>query len=364
MKREAKLLLKKGVDSLILSVDNFNGSSDRGRVEAVLILLDHAFEMLLKATLVQRGVEIRDDKNANHTIGFDACVRKGLTDGAAKFLSYNQALTLQVINGLRDAAQHHLLDISEQHLYITTQSGITLFRDLLQSVFGDDLVKHMPNRVLPVSSMPPVDIEVLFKNELEAIRQLLQPGKRKNTEALARIRPLAIVNNALEGRSALPSDAELGALGKQIKTGKAWNEIFPGVAVMQISTTGVGPSIEIHWTKKEGIPIHVVPDEDPASSGVVAVKRVNELGFYNLNLTELSEKVGLGKTKCLALIEYLDLQANDDCFMLIKIGSQTYKRYSQKAITLLNKHRDKANEAWMEHKSKQKRNQPRKKHKS
>jgi len=34
-------------------------------------------------------------------------------------------MSLQTINGCRDTAQHHLLDISEQQLYIHAQSGVT-----------------------------------------------------------------------------------------------------------------------------------------------------------------------------------------------------------------------------------------------
>jgi hypothetical protein len=41
MKREATFLLKKATDSLILAIEHFNRPIDRGRVSAVLILLDH-----------------------------------------------------------------------------------------------------------------------------------------------------------------------------------------------------------------------------------------------------------------------------------------------------------------------------------
>jgi hypothetical protein len=40
MKREVKLLHKKALDSLILSIEHFNRPDDRGRVSSVLILLD------------------------------------------------------------------------------------------------------------------------------------------------------------------------------------------------------------------------------------------------------------------------------------------------------------------------------------
>ena len=88
----------------------------------------------MKAAILQRGGKIRD-RRAKKTIGFDACVRRSLSDGKIKYLSENQDLVLQTINGLRDAAQHHLLYIAEGQLYLHVQSGVTLFRDLLKSVF-------------------------------------------------------------------------------------------------------------------------------------------------------------------------------------------------------------------------------------
>jgi len=80
VKRECKLLFGKAVDSLVLSIEHFNRPWDRGRVDAVLILLDHAFEMLLKAAILHRGGAIRKPRE-KQTIGFDECLRKALSDG-------------------------------------------------------------------------------------------------------------------------------------------------------------------------------------------------------------------------------------------------------------------------------------------
>ena len=77
-------------------VGRFNGVSNRGRVCAVMILLDHAFEMLLKAGLLHRGGSIRL-KGSSQTLGLDACIRKALTDGSLRFLDNNQALTIQTL---------------------------------------------------------------------------------------------------------------------------------------------------------------------------------------------------------------------------------------------------------------------------
>ena len=133
--------MEKASDSLLLGIERFNCPFERGRITSVLISLDHAFEMLLKASILQRGGRIRR-RGESETLGFDACVRVGLSDARVKFLTEEQALTLQMLNGLRDAAQHHLITIEETQLYIDAQSAVTLFRDLLKSVFRQNLVDY------------------------------------------------------------------------------------------------------------------------------------------------------------------------------------------------------------------------------
>ena len=100
MKRESRLLFTKAVDSLVLSIEHYNRSWDQGRVDAVLILLDHAFEMLLKAATLHRGGTIRKPRE-KPTIGFDECLREALSDGLVRFLKQEQVLQLQGINTLR-----------------------------------------------------------------------------------------------------------------------------------------------------------------------------------------------------------------------------------------------------------------------
>jgi hypothetical protein len=334
MKREAKHLLNKATNSLLLSVDHFNCLWDIGRSDTILILLDHSFEMLLKASLVERGAKIRGRGDAN-TIGFDHCVRKGLTDGSVKFLDEDQVLTLQMINNYRDAAQHYLLDVTEELLYITVQSGLTVFKRILADVFIQNLGDYFPSRALPISTRPPQDIAELFHDEVQALRTMLQPGKRQRTEALARLRPLAIMEDALNGRNQTPSDSQLGAIGREICRKREWHELFPGVASIQVTTNGYGPSFEVHITKKAGIPLIVVPPDLP-HSGVLGVKRVNELDFYNLSFTDLVTKTGMPRTECLAIIWHLNLKDDPDCFKEFVIGSQRHKRYSQRAIGRIN----------------------------
>lgn len=331
MKREARLLLSKACDSLTLSIEFFNRPHDLGRDTTTLILLDHAFEMLLKAGIVHRGGRIRE-KRANETIGFDKCVRCALSDGRIKFLTEEQTLTLQGINNLRDAAQHHVLDVSENQLYVHIQAGVTLFRDLLKLVFDRDLRDLLPNRVLPVSTSAPLDLTALFDSEIAEVVKLLHPGSRKKMQAHARLRPLVILDSSAKGEKGQPSPGKLKRLGNELVAGRTWQEVFPGVASIEITTVGTGPSLSLRFTKKEGIPFHVVPEGTPGAA-VVAVKRVDELGFYCLGLRQIAEQVGLTMPKTLAMVRYLGMESDSECFKLVKIGKAQFKRYSTKAAT-------------------------------
>lgn len=333
MKREPKLLIAKACDSLVLSIELFNRPNDRGRVSSTLIQLDHAFEMLLKAAILHRGGRIRENR-AKETIGFDACVRRAISDARIKFLSNEQALVLQTINGLRDAAQHHLLDISEGQLYVHVQSGVTLFRDILQSVFKQDLVTHLPTRVLPVSTTPPTTLATLFESEVDEIKKLLRPGRRRQIEAMARLRPLAILDTTIQGEKGQPSDADLRRIGKEVVSGKNWADAFKGASAVEIASEGAGPSLSLRLTKKEGIPIQLVAEGTPGAS-VVAVKRVNELDYYSLGAKQLAEKLGTSMPKALSAVEHCGVRNKSECYKEFKLGSQLHKRYSPRALEVI-----------------------------
>jgi hypothetical protein len=330
MKKEVKHLYNKAVDSLVLSIELFNRPNDTARVHGVLIMMDHSFEMLLKASILHKGGKIKE-RRATQTIGFESCVRKAFSDGEIKFLTEDEVLTLQSLNGLRDAAQHYTLEISEQHLYFQAQSGLTLFRDIVKRVFNIDLKEGLPVRVLPLSTTPPTDIQAFFSNEIVEIKKLLGPNKRKNIEAIEKLRALAIMENAVQGNDTQPSDGELKKILKTLEKGGNFGQLFPGVSTLNFTANGYGPSLDLRISRKEGVPVQVVPEGTPGAH-VVALKRVNELDYYNLGRDQLAKKVGLTGPKTSAVIHHLNLKADPECFKRISIGNVHHDRYSQKAI--------------------------------
>lgn len=352
MKKETKLLLNSGIDSLLLSIEHFNRPWDRGRAVSVMMLLNHSFEMILKAVIVHKGGKIRE-KREKETIGLDHCVRKCISDAKVQCISEEQALTIQMINSLRDAATHYLLDLSEEQFYMHVQSGVTLFGDILTKVFKLKLADYLPERVLPISVKPPKDLVFLIDEKVTEIRNLIKSSKRKISVAKHKLRSLAIIENSIIGDSTQPSNGDLNRIISRLKNEEAWQAIFPGVASLKLNTEGEGLNISLRIDKKDGVPIKLVK-EGEGSDLIVAVKRVNELDFYSLSLTDLAEKLKLSNPKALSLIYHLNIQSNEEYFKTIKINSSLFKRYSPKALDFLKKELPKIdiNKIWENYKNK------------
>lgn len=335
MRREVRLLKQKAIDSLVLSVELFNRPRDEGRVVGVLSHADHAFEMLMKAAIRHRGGRIRKPREA-HTIGFKDCVGKCLGDATLKCISEEQAVTLQAINGWRDAAQHYLLDLSETELYLAAQAAVTLFNDVLRDVFGEALHEHMPDRVLPVSTQPPNDLDLLLDDEFAFIRELIAPGSRRLSEAKARLRPVAILEAATQGEDRQPTEGDLRRRIQELRQGDAWQTLFPGVAALRLDTEGTGLTYSLRLSKKEGVPVRLVREGDEAAAAI-AVRRVNELDFYQFGFNELATRLAplVSRNKLVAVIRHLGIQQSPQYFKEFMIGRLPVRRYSQDALRKL-----------------------------
>lgn len=76
--------MAKATDSILLAIEYLNRPWDRGRPEAVWVVLDRAFELTLKAVIIHRAGRIREPR-AKETIGFETCVRKCLSDAEIRW---------------------------------------------------------------------------------------------------------------------------------------------------------------------------------------------------------------------------------------------------------------------------------------
>lgn len=354
MRKQPKILFEKSIESLLLSIDHFNRISELGRHEAVLILLDRAFELLLKSVILHKGGKIRE-KREKFNIGFDKCIKKCLSDEKVKCLNEDQSMTIQILNGFRDAAQHDVLDMSEQDLCTYSMAAITVYGEILRDTLGKKLTEYLPERILLISTQPIQDFQTMIEADFKTIKKLLEPNARKEIQAKSKLKMLAIIEDTLQGDRSQPSESEIKKIVKQVKMGKSWQKIFPSMANLQISTKEGGLNVKLTISKTEGEKISIVPEGEGRRA--IAIKRVNELDYYSLGRDKLAEKISLTGPKTSALIEHLKIKDNDDYYKEFKIGSVIHKMYSPKAIEVIRNALQKVDmlSVWEEYRNKTKR---------
>jgi hypothetical protein len=324
LRREAAILKKKAIASIRRAARSFNDFEDDGRVTDVLLHLQHAFEMLLKAGLVQMGIKVFDP-NDGKSLGPDKCVK--LANQYLK-LTESEAGLIRAIDALRDEEQHWFADSDEGVLYIHARGAVTAFDDLLDRVFGERLANHLPARVLPISTEPPADIQTLIDREYSQIGKLLAPGSRKRADAQARIRTLLAMEAHL-AEGVLVSKKDVDRVKNAIKAGKDRSEVFPRLDGLGTQVDGEGITVVVRFTKKMGAPVTFVPPDDPSAAGV---RQVDLQRTFHLTARALAKRLGLSEPRAFALRRALNIDDDPKCRHDFTFGKSTYPSYSDKAL--------------------------------
>jgi hypothetical protein len=327
LRQEARVLQHKALSSLIAATEAFNSSRDDGRVTRILLHLQHSFEMLLKAALVQVKVSVFDPKTGR-SLGFEGCVKLAIAHPTLKLSEYD-AGTLRAIDAMRDDEQHWFNEVTEQLLYLHVRAGVTLFDDVLQRAFGDRLASHLPARVLPVSADPPQDLAIILDEEYSQIAALLRPGRRSRYRARARIRTLLAMEAHVEPEARV-SSKDVDRVEQGIRNGDPRDRVFPRLADVATAIEGHGITVTVHFTKKHGAPVRYVADE---SVPAAAIREIDLQRKYHRSATQLASAVGLTMPRATALRRHLGIDADESCYHDFVFNSQRHRGYSDNAFT-------------------------------
>lgn len=323
--RDARTLKAKALSSLRTGMQAFNSFNEDGRITTVLLHLQHACEMLLKAVLVQNQANVFD-KVTGRSISFDKSV--GLCI-AQYGLTAEEAGVMRAVDSLRDAAQHWFVVVAEDLLYLNTRALITAFDAYLQRALEDALIQHIPARVLPVSTMPPGDFEFLVDREYHLVRDLLEPGRRHRDEARARIRSL-LAMESIAVEEVEVSERDIDRVEKAIRAGQGILEVFPRLSTVGTRTDGEGVNLVVHFTKKEGAPVRYIGGDDPADAA--AVRELDLQKKFHLGAADLAQKVGLTQPKAKVLRAHLGIDEDVNCRHVFEFGSTRHPRFSDNAF--------------------------------
>lgn len=323
-KRDVKELKERAINSLVLAIELFNRPHENARSEATLILLHHSFEMLLKAIIKNKTgtVHAKDDK---YSYGFDKCLE--VAQSELKIISKDERATLSILDAHRDTAVHYYQDVSEDLLYLQCQAAVTLFDDTLSKSFGMKLADFIPERVLPISTRPPKDIQLLIDSEFTQIDNLLGTGSRKGLQAIARLRSIMALATASRDSAERVSEKELSQAIRRRRSGEEWKVIFPEIAQLRIETEGDGVPVSLR-IRKDGYPIRIAADGEDA----LIIRERDWFDKYSLSITDIARKINKTVPKTRAYMFELNLWDDSDMYGEKRIQSQTYKRYTKKAL--------------------------------
>lgn len=330
LRASARILKKKAVSSFKRSIAAFNSVDDDGRMTTVLLHAQHAFEMLLKAALNQRQVNVFD-KSTGRSIGFEQVIRRAAQTAGIK-LTDEEAGTLRAIDALRDDEQHWYNDVDEALLYVHLRAAVTLFDDLLQRVFGEHLADHLPRRILPVSTEPPQDFQVLVDAEYTKIKELLKPGRRAGAEARARIRTLLAMEAHTEPDTKV-SDKDVTRVETGIRDGKERMQVFPRLGKVGASISGDGLEVQVRFVKQgSALPVVFTNDEEVDAA---AIRTVDQQKKYHRSAFELADALGVSRPRATALRHHLGIDKNPSVCHTFTFASQKIVRFSDQALVMM-----------------------------
>lgn len=303
----------------------FNDYDDEGRQTTVMLHLQHAFEMLLKGALRERNVQVFS-KSSGRSIGFDKCLRL-----ASEHLSLGDPAigTLRAIDALRDDEMHYLATISEGILFLHTRAAVTLFDEILFDVFNEHLADNLPERVLPISTRPTVNFDTLMDEQYSQITDLLQPRRRRRPEARSRIRCLL----AMEGHvtdAARVSERDVDRVEAGVRDGKTLKDVFPRLGDVEATFEGEGPTVKVHFAKRDGAPVKFVSADDPTDAA--AVREIDLQRKFHISRAELARHLTLSVPRAAALRTHLALDDDESMHHTFTFASQRHHRYSDNAL--------------------------------
>ncbi len=327
LRASARILKRKAVSSFKRSIAAFNSVDNDGRITTVLLHAQHAFEMLLKAALNQKQITVFD-KSTGRSIGFEAVLRQAAQTTGIK-LTEEEAGTLRAIDALRDDEQHWYNDVDEALLYVHLRAAVTLFDDLLQRVFGEHLAGHLPRRILPVSTEPPQDFQVLVDAEYTKIKELLKPGRRAGAEARARIRTLLAMEAHTKPDTKV-SDKDVTRVETGIREGKERTQVFPRLGKVGASISGEGLEVQVRFVKQENaLPVKFTNDEEVDAA---AIRTVDQQKKYHWTAFGLAEALGISRPRATALRTHLGIDNAPNTCHTFLFSKQKHVRFSDQAL--------------------------------
>ncbi len=168
---EIQRLTDKSVEAFILGMEVYNKPTIHYRVEGFSFFMVNAWELMLKAVLLNRGMSIYYKNHPDRTLSIDVVIRKIYTDKNTRI-----RLNLEKIIELRNISTHYITEDYEQKYAPLFQACVINYANELKRFHGIEISDRIPQNFLTITAnYEPLDNEqIRLKYSPEVAEKLIR----------------------------------------------------------------------------------------------------------------------------------------------------------------------------------------------
>lgn len=168
---EKHRLIDKSIEAFILGLEIYNKPTIRYRVEGFSFFVVNAWELMLKAHMLNKGMSIYYKDNPDRTISIEVAIRKVYPDVNTRI-----RINLEKIIELRNISTHYITEDYEQKYVPLFQACVLNYASELLRFHGVDISDRIPQNFLTITAnYEPLDNEqIRLKYAPEIAEKLIQ----------------------------------------------------------------------------------------------------------------------------------------------------------------------------------------------
>lgn len=154
-------IVNKSIEAFILGIEIYNKPTIKYRVEGFSFFICNAWELLLKAHMIDcKGEDsIYYSDNPDRTFSLNRCIKEVFTNDKDPL-----RINLEKINDLRNTSTHFVTEEYEQIYVPLFQSCVLNYSNKLMDFFGIDISDYVPQNFLTLS----INIDEITENSIKA----------------------------------------------------------------------------------------------------------------------------------------------------------------------------------------------------
>lgn len=171
MENISKRLVDKSIEAFIMGLEIYNKPTIRYRIEGFSFFIVNAWELMLKAELINRNESIYFSDKPDRTLSVENVIRKIYTDKNTRI-----RLNLEKIIELRNISTHYITEDYEVKYAPLFQACVLNFVNEIQKFHGEDITKHISQNFLTISARyePLSNEEIKIKYSPEIAEKLIK----------------------------------------------------------------------------------------------------------------------------------------------------------------------------------------------